>query len=431
MEIAKLLHKNIRLDEERLKYENDGFQWPEIERKLNNLYRTHSDKNAFTCLCCGKPVKMVLISTKTCHFRHLHEDPCPGKENYGEYRKKVAGEENEYKHKVGKAFLREYLEGQLKIHGIEVKDGYVYAKKLRIVPDLLLNFPNGSIWAIDYVTGTKEDENYNNYIKKRITTYKEAGFRPFFFIDKSWLSVHPETDALSLYLAESQMMERTDYDEIWEASLYKCVSEFGDSILQRVMPNLASVSPSSYEVKSLVYIDPGEGESFITRFVPINQKWVNIIYKTSSISLERLVSLNQGKDGFALFAEDEEEAIRIFESRLKEQYDKFIVAEQLRQQRIDEERRRYEEEQRQRIQSLKEQSAEIKLNTNSTMAYENLYLSERDMAIVNNAKRKFDRNKFKLTSYNVKKYSEIFQKVENGEAITPQELILLTSLSSM
>ena len=196
MEIAKLLHKNIRLDEERLKYENNGFQWPEIERKLNKLYRMHSDKNAFTCLCCGKPVKMVLISTKTCHFRHLHEDPCPGKENYGEYRKKVAGQENEYKHKVGKAFLREYLEGQLKIHGIEVKDGYVYAKKLRIVPDLLLHFPNGLIWAIDYVTGTKEDENYNNYIKKRITTYTEAGFRPFFFIDKSWLSVHPETDAL-------------------------------------------------------------------------------------------------------------------------------------------------------------------------------------------------------------------------------------------
>lgn len=427
MEIAKLLHKNVCLEEERLKYENDGFKWREIERTLNYLYRMHSDKNAFTCLCCGKPVRMVLASRKICHFRHLHEDPCPGKENYGEYRRKITGQENEYKYKVGKAILREYMEGQLKIHGIEIKDGYVYAKKLRIVPDLLLHFPNGSIWAVDYVTGTKEDESYNNYIKKRIKTYKEAGFRPFFFIDKSWLSVHPETEALSLYLAESQMMEKTEYDEIWEAALYRWVNKYGESILREVMPNLASIPPASYNVKSLVYIDPSEGESFVTRFVPINQKWVNIIHRTASIPLERLVSLNQGKNGFALFAEGEDEAIDQFELKIKEKYNQFKEAEQLRELKLEEERKRNEEEQLQRLKSFQEHSRVIAQNTQ----YEKLFLSERDKMIINNAKRKFHKYKHKLTSYNVKKYSEIFEKVDQGESITPQELILLTSLSSM
>ena len=239
--------------------------------------------------------------------------------------------------------------------------------------------------------------------------------------------MHPETEALSLYLAESQMMEKTEYDEIWEAALYRWVNKYDESILREVMPNLASIPPASYNVKSLVYIDPSEGESFVTRFVPINQKWVNIIHRTASIPLERLVSLNQGKNGFALFAEGEDEAIDQFELKIKEKYNQFKEAEQLRELKLEEERKRNEEEQLQRLKSFQEHSRVIAQNTQ----YEKLFLSERDKMIINNAKRKFHKYKHKLTSYNVKKYSEIFEKVDQGESITPQELILLTSLSSM
>lgn len=151
MEVAYLLDDRIYLEEERNSLEQETLSYNEIVKSLERRYRVHSDKKVFTCICCKQPVSMVLRKDKF-HFKHIGEG-CPSSENYSHYTKQIKGEENEQSHRLGKTMIRTYLEGQLKIHGINVQEGYSYRKTIKIIPDILLYFPNGDIWVVDYITG--------------------------------------------------------------------------------------------------------------------------------------------------------------------------------------------------------------------------------------------------------------------------------------
>jgi hypothetical protein len=427
MESAKLLNVNIDLEEERHKLVDKGLKWGEIRSALNKKYRSHSDKNAFMCACCNKAVKMVLHSIKVCHFRHLTDDPCPGEENYKKYKEKIKNQENEYKHRVGKTILKSYLEGQLRRHNVEVKEGYSYQRRMRVIPDMLLCFPTGEVWAIDYVTGTKQDENYNHYIKKRIEIYQEEGFRPFFFIDIDWLSTHPSFQALSVYLAENEMKNKTQYDVAWEEAIQQCVSEYGKEI---TLPNLYDLPLDySFNVNSLVYIDTNKAEGVIARFMSIDHKWVYLIHKTIPLPLERITSLNDKKDDLLLHSSEEQDHINDFKKQVYLRYEKFKEEELRRKQREEQDMQsrilRYKEQAMRQAENYQHPSS---MHDQSTIQSPIL---DKNQVLINRARSKFQSSKHRLTSFSLQQYSDIFNRIDRGEAIEKKDIVLLTSLFSL
>lgn len=88
-------------------------------------------------------------------------------------------------------------------------------------------FPSGEKWAIDYVTGSREDESYNNYLLKRTAAYQAAGFQPFYFIDASWITEVPNRSMISLYLAENQMKFHSSIDQDWSDFVNELMETFG------------------------------------------------------------------------------------------------------------------------------------------------------------------------------------------------------------
>lgn len=65
------------------------------------------------------------------------------------------------------------MEGQLKIHDIKIQEGYSYRKSLKIIPDLLIYFPNGNIWVVDYITGKKQIDSYEFFYNKEKRSIRE------------------------------------------------------------------------------------------------------------------------------------------------------------------------------------------------------------------------------------------------------------------
>ncbi|MDQ0195370.1 hypothetical protein [Paenibacillus wynnii] len=193
--------------------------------------------------------------------------------------------------------IRAYLEGQLKIHGINVQEGYSYRKTIKIVPDILLYFPNGDIWVVDYITGKKQTEAYNNFIKRRKEIYMQEGFKSFFFIDKSWLSSeHPTFKGISLYPAENQMFMQGEQDQLWEVFLANIISQVGEEFILKYLFHLKKDSKQNYSfsVESILYVDPLAGQALIQRLVRLNEQWGLQIYR-EEISLEQASSLSLSK----------------------------------------------------------------------------------------------------------------------------------------
>lgn len=225
MEVARLFDQDVFIAQEWFAAATAGIPRDEIVRNLESKYRIHSQKKVFQCPCCDQSVSLVLRGDSP-HFRH-QGDPCPSASNYERYATKIKTREDSLKHRAGRAILRTYLEGQLKPHHNDVQDGYMCRSALRIIPDFILTFPNGSIWSLDYVTGSRQDESYNSYIQKRKEAYKAAGFTPFFLIDSSWLAEVPDRSLVSFYLAESQMKYQSSIDRQWSAFVHEFLEAFG------------------------------------------------------------------------------------------------------------------------------------------------------------------------------------------------------------
>ncbi|WP_340397194.1 hypothetical protein NST50_26145 [Paenibacillus sp. FSL E2-0202] len=336
MEVAYLINEPIYLEEERHALEKNEVGYSQIVKTLESKFRIHSDKRTFTCICCKQPVSMVLRQDKF-HFKHFGEG-CPSSENYGRYTKQIKEVENEQLQRLGKTIIRAYLEGQLKIHNVEVQEGYSYRKSLKIIPDLLLYFPNGDIWVVDYITGKKQVEAYNSFIKKRKEIYENEGFKYFFFIDKTWLSSeHPSIKAVSLYPAENQMLLQGEQDQLWEVWIANLISKTDEYFTLNYLFRLDQIPKEkfAFEVRSLLYVDPSGGTALVQRLVKLDSKWGLNIFR-SEISLEKAASLNAAKNQFKWLEENEEtqrtkiefEIIAAYK-KLKEEKEKILKQEEL------------------------------------------------------------------------------------------------------
>ncbi|MFF2018904.1 hypothetical protein [Paenibacillus sp. NPDC058177] len=330
MEVAYLLTDRIYLEEERILLEDQEISYNLIVKSLESKYRIHSDKKTFTCICCKQPVSMVLRQDKF-HFKHLGEG-CPSSENYGRYNKQIKEEENEQPHRVGKTIIRTYLEGQLRIHDVEVQEGYSYRKSLKIIPDLMIYFPSGDIWVVDYITGKKQVEAYNSFIKKRKELYENEGFKYFFFIDKAWLSSeHPSIKAVSLYPAENQMLIQVKQDQLWEVFIANLIAKTDEEFLIKYLFGLDQTSKEqlTFEIRSLLYVDPSEGTALVQRLVRLDSKWGLNIFRTE-ISLEKAASLHSSKNHFKWMGEDEETKRAELEREVIAAYSKFKEEKQIK-----------------------------------------------------------------------------------------------------
>ncbi|CAG7651219.1 hypothetical protein ACFQI7_27560 [Paenibacillus allorhizosphaerae] len=352
MEIARLFDQVINIAEEWFIIASDGSSRENIVRTLEAKYRIHSQKKAFSCLCCTQPVSLVLREESP-HFRH-EGDRCPSANNYDKYISRIRSSENILTHRVGRAILRTYLEGQLKPHGIIVEEGYIYRAALKIVPDFILTFPNGSTWSVDYVTGSREDESYNNYILKRTMTYQAAGFKPIYFIDSSWIADVPDRSIVSLYLAEAQMKIQSTVDKQWSAFVQDFYETFGSSFVfrelfgvQRESFGVQAFTPEEKEVFSLAYVDPGEGQAWIERFIPTTRKFGYHIHR-ATITLEKATSLSETKDEFQWWGLKETEEMRACLERLTHQYETEQAAIAEREAELREALKRKQEEEAER-----------------------------------------------------------------------------------
>jgi hypothetical protein len=336
MEVARLFDQNVFITQEWFIQSNAGIPQENIIRTLEEKYRIHSQKKIFECLCCGQTVSLVLRADSP-HFRHQGV-PCAGGTNYNTYNKSIKSGDDGLKHRAGRAILRTYLEGQLRQHHVEVQEGYMCKTLLKVVPDFLLMFQDGSVWSVDYITGIRQDESYNSFIKKRTTTYTAAGFKPFFFIDSSWLAKVPERSLVSLYLAESQMKIKSSMDQTWTEFIQEFVEAFGEDFLLRHWFEVnKSHNVKVWEVYSLLYVDPNAGEAIIQRFIPAQTKVGLHVYR-STITLEQATSLNETGNEFRWWEESETERMTDRLQELTMQYEReqelLTEREQDRQQQM-------------------------------------------------------------------------------------------------
>jgi hypothetical protein len=324
MEVANLLNIAVDIEKERRDLSTQGFSWNAIEQQLNEKYRFHSRKGVIHCLCCSQPVELVLSAERVCFFRHKDKEACSGSDNYNRYRKSRDSFEQVQKLQLGRTILKTYFEGQLKIHGIDVQFGYIFREQLSAVPDLLLTFPDQSIWAIDYLTGTRSNPKYQQSILNRLESYQAAGFRAFFLIDQSWYSEHPEQPAASMYPAEAVAMRKTIHDESWKAILEYAVEYFGaESLMPSLNPALLQL-----EVYSLVYVDFENLSAQLLRIVPIHMpktthlpSWSFLLHRPIQISLEELATLNSAKTDFHWYQEEESQLQEMFLEKCRTQYE--------------------------------------------------------------------------------------------------------------
>jgi hypothetical protein len=324
MEVARLADEDVNIHTEWFGHIAAGTLNISIIRQLEAKYRIHSKKKAFHCLCCQQPVSLVLRNDSP-HFRHEGK-PCPSGANYTRYISHNSSSENQSIHRAGRAILRTYLEGQLKPHQIDVQDGYMFKILLKIVPDFILTFPDGSLWAIDYVTGSRQNESYYNYIKKRAETYKAAGFHPIFLIDSSWLAEVPDRPIVSLYLAENQMKNYTSMDEKWTEFVIEFFDAFGVGFVLREWFNVNFSLYSESKVFSLIYVNPIAGTATVQRFIPATGTFGLNVHRTN-LSLEEASSLNEKKTGFRWWEESETD-------RMQERLQELALAYEAEQKRL-------------------------------------------------------------------------------------------------
>jgi hypothetical protein len=302
----------------------DGLDKKQIIQQLNESYRLFSKKEAFTCVCCGKPVEMVLPLERSFHFRHKDGSDCSYSENYRKYQKQKEKYENIKQHELGKTILRTILEGQLKTYGITIQDGYHYREKLSFIPDFILTFPNQEEkWAIDYFTGFKSSKGYATHIAKRKETYHKHGIRPFFFVDEAWLAFNPKISTFTTFVeSELHIIEKRPQDRAWNMFLLDLEPHLQDILLQQ---------PNKYEpfdTRSIVYINPTDRTCKILRFLMTNQRHAFVLATPFEISLEQALSITADMKGFQLYSHEESNRMAILKEELMAKYYQMLAEEE-------------------------------------------------------------------------------------------------------
>jgi hypothetical protein len=360
------LHNSIfNIEMKRRELEQQNLKRHEIVHRFESKYRVFSRKSAFTCLCCNKPVNMNLTKDegRPFYFKHNDESECSYSENTKTYDKHVAKLEDKPKKEIGLTIFREILEGELKPFNVEIERGYHYKKKLSFIPDFIIKFPNSEEkWAIDYFTAVDQgltSGSYARHLSKRMNIYKEEGFKPFSFVDYSWLSFLEETNKGTLLTAETYVTSKTHEDNLWDAFLE---GNLQGELLDFFIKGIES-AVSEFNVRNIAYVDVNNRLCRIFRFLPIGQHDRNIsFYKLSSsdIPLSQALSVNSEQNHFVLSKENEDDRRNDFLKELIEKKLQFeLIQKRLKEEeervRREQERLKLEEkEQRERLQAAKQ-----------------------------------------------------------------------------
>ncbi|XKH50487.1 hypothetical protein LG275_12935 [Chryseomicrobium palamuruense] len=354
MDSAYLHNSVFNIELKRRELEQQNLTRPEVKRWFEDNYRVFSKKSAFTCICCNKPVNMNLTKDegRPFYFRHNDESECSYSENTTTYDKHVSKHEVKTKKVIGLTIFKEILEGELKPYDVEIERGYHYKKKLSFIPDFIIKFPNSEErWAIDYFTVIDQgltSGSYARHLSKRMKNYKEEGFKPFSFVDYSWLSFLEETNKGTLLTAETYVTSKTHEDSLWDTFLEEKLQ--GD--LLEFFRKDTGATIDEFNTRNIAYVDVFNRLCTIFRFIPISQHDRNItFYKLSSseVPLARALSVNANQNHFVLSKENEDERRNGFLKELIERKQQFEIEQQrLREEqeriRAEEERIKQEEE---------------------------------------------------------------------------------------
>ncbi len=295
---AAILHNNgVNIEELRIRMEGLGFKRQEIKAKLENDYRIFSKKKAFHCLCCDSPVEMVLPLDRNFHFRHWDKSECSYSENFKKYEKKLKEYEEPTKHTAGKAVIRTILEGQAKPLGLIIEPGYLYRSTLSIVPDFIIKHPNGELWAVDYLTGIRNNTAYSKNVLKRREIYEENKFKAHFFIDSEWIAYKSGVPFTTLVQTEIDSSEINSEDISWQ--------EFINTLSKELLEILFGESVPPYITQSVIYINPTEKIASILRYVLLDDKNARLLTEPIRISLEKALTIDKDYMEFKLFGENE------------------------------------------------------------------------------------------------------------------------------
>lgn len=338
MNVALLNDYEIDIESLGMELEGQGYERNEVIKQFNKQFRLFSQKGDFQCVCCNESVEMVLSDEKVFFFRHKYKEKCSYSENHKTY-KSQKGLEDAPKHKAGRAILKTYLEGTCKSNNIRLTDGYRFKSTLSYVPDFILEFSNGHRWAIDYLTGLKNDKKYANSLNKRRLTYIQHQFTPIFLFDNYWLAYEPNINYVSLVEGELLCVSQTKQDLIW--------TDFIKGLDLRLKYALLNNRPFSFQVKSMAYFAPHDREIHIVRFLQEddNLKKTRTLYKPIKVPLEKALTINHEQSDFMYTTENEDRYREEFKRQLELIYQQ---QETLRKQQELERIKKEEAERKQR-----------------------------------------------------------------------------------
>ncbi|MCA1321628.1 hypothetical protein LC085_17110 [Bacillus tianshenii] len=417
MNSALLNGFEVNIDNAEAELSRQGYQRKEIKNQLNKRYRRFSPKGSFRCICCDNRVEMVLIENRAFHFRHSNKEDCSYNKNYQTYSSHVENYEDKPKHKIGKTIIRTYLEGTCRVNNANLMDGSRYKNKLSFVPDFIIEFPNGQRWAIDYVTGLKEDQKYANSIKRRLEVYENQQFIPVILFDSYWLAYEKEINYVSLVEGELFCVKDSIQDKVW--------SEF----LEKLNPHLQNIffNDDSYSshVQSIVYINPLERELNIVRFLqdPLWPLKTRTVCSPLTLSFEKAFVINHLENDFTYYVDNEEDVRRELENQLL-----AIYEEQLKYRKAQEEERERKEEEREERRKNEEKRELSHINPEASVR--NHYQMDRDL------KRQLQyETKKKSAPYWYKQMADYMTRNDekaNGVAVyTESRIVLNQNISSL
>jgi hypothetical protein len=350
MNVALLNNYEIDIESLGMELEERGHQRHEVIKQLNNRYRRFSQKGDFQCVCCNERVEMVLSNDKAFYFRHFDKERCSYSENHKTYTSQKESLEDVPKHRVGRSILRTYLVGTCKASDIRITDGYRFKSTLSYVPDFILEFPNGQRWAIDYLTGLKNDRKYANSLNKRRHTYIQHHFTPIFLFDSYWLAYEPDINHVSLVEGELLCVNQTNQDHLW--------TDFIRGLDLKLKNVLLNDRPFNFQVKSMPYFAPYERKINIIRFLQENDnpKKTRTVYKPIQVPLEQALTINYEKSDFIYTKENED----CYREEFKRQLELIHQRQENLRKQLELERAIKEKEESKRREFIKAQEEERK-----------------------------------------------------------------------
>ena len=313
MDSALLHGREINIGEAYWNSILNGLDVERIREELDGKYRAFSRKRSILCLCCGNPVKMVIGEERRFHFRHYDLKECSYSENFKKYEQQKGNFVEPARHQAGRAILKTILTGKLKPHGIQIEEGYRFRKVLSFIPDYVFTLPTGKKFAIDYITGFRENKGYATHLAKRLASYKELNFTPFCFVDSKWFAYEPNvTPFTTLEPSEKNLLVKTEQDHLWD----KLLDGLDSPLLKEFVQDERMVFP--FDTRRIVYMDVKNRKLKLMKILYNHGRTTYVVDQPITVDLENALTWKSDQTAFYFEHLDEEEERIMFTVKLSE-----------------------------------------------------------------------------------------------------------------